>query len=92
MLHDHNINIKNLRCPFFLQVQSNEQAKYEEFWKLNDYVAGSYDGRAGFEALNEKMSCLENDKHANRIFYLALPPSVFDEVTINIKEICMSKK
>jgi len=33
---------------------------------------------------------MENKNKANRIFYLALPPSVFEEVTVNIKQICMS--
>lgn len=79
------------KCELYMKVQPNEHAKYEEFWKLHDYVAGSYDGSKGFVALNQKMSTLENNEHANRIFYLALPPSVFDEVTVNIKEICMSK-
>jgi len=54
------------------------------------HFAGSYDGRTGFELLNQQLELMENKNKANRIFYLALPPSVFEEVTVNIKQICMS--
>ena len=61
----------------------------EEFWKANSYVAGSYDTKRDFELLNQEMTNLE-EKAANRLFYLALPPSVFASVTTLIKANCMS--
>ncbi|XP_039233437.1 glucose-6-phosphate 1-dehydrogenase isoform X2 [Drosophila yakuba] len=78
------------QCLPYMKVQSHEQKKYEEFWALNEYVSGRYDGRTGFELLNQQLELMENKNKANRIFYLALPPSVFEEVTVNIKQICMS--
>ncbi|XP_017110412.1 glucose-6-phosphate 1-dehydrogenase isoform X1 [Drosophila elegans] len=78
------------QCLPYMKVQSHEQKKYEEFWTLNEYVSGSYGGRTGFELLNQQLELMENKNKANRIFYLALPPSVFEEVTVNIKQICMS--
>nr|AAA51463.1 glucose-6-phosphate dehydrogenase [Drosophila melanogaster] len=78
------------QCLPYMKVQPHEQKKYEEFWALNEYVSGRYDGRTGFELLNQQLEIMENKNKANRIFYLALPPSVFEEVTVNIKQICMS--
>lgn len=78
-------------CTLLPQVQPNEKVKYEEFWSLNSYVFGPYDGRTGFELLNQELETMENKYKANRLFYLALPPSVYDLVTLNIKNICMSK-
>ena len=44
-----------------------------------------------FEKLNAEIVKLEaGHKKANRLFYLALPPSVFAPVTSNIKVCCMS--
>jgi len=42
------------------------------------------------ENIASELELMENKNKANRIFYLALPPSVFEEVTVNIKQICMS--
>lgn len=75
-----------------MKVRDGEQDRYEEFWKLNYYVAGGYDSRNDFEILDTKLSEFEYVPHANRLFYLALPPSVFESVTYLIKETCMGKK
>lgn len=37
----------------FLQVRSEEEARANEFWSLNTYVAGSYDKREDFEELDK---------------------------------------
>jgi glucose-6-phosphate 1-dehydrogenase len=56
-------------------------------------VQGSYTEKAAFQNLNSEISKLEAGKEAgNRLFYLALPPSVFADVTKHIKATCMSKK
>ncbi len=73
-----------------MKVKENEKEKYEQFWKLNNYVAGSYTERRDFEMLNQELSRYDNLSNANRLFYLALPPSVFQSVTINIHETCMA--
>lgn len=87
------LTVENIRtkCHQYMKVQPHELERYNEFWKLNEYVSGSYDGRTGFELLNQQMELMENKLKANRVFYLALPPSVFFEVTENIKSICMSR-
>ena len=55
----------------------------EAFLKTFSYTAGAYDEPEGFQELNKKLEELEK-KHSNvpvgRLFYLALPPSVYPQV------------
>lgn len=87
------LNVSQIRekCKPWFKVKSGEEDKADDFWKANTYVAGGYDTKRDFEMLNQEMCSLENTKGvANRLFYLALPPSVFASVTTMIKETCMS--
>ena len=77
---------------FFLKVKDGDEEMLANFWKLNSYVAGSYDVRRDFELLNQELLKVEKNAAANRIFYLALPPSVFEPVTSNIRNTCMSQR
>lgn len=72
-----------------MKVKPEEEAKYEEFWKINHYCGGAYDSRRDFENLNQELNKFETGPIANRLFYLALPPSAFETVTVHIKESCM---
>jgi glucose-6-phosphate 1-dehydrogenase len=68
--------------------------KIEEFKAILSYFAGSYDDASPFEDLDKHISEIEaayQTKESNRIFYLALPPSVFIAVAKNLKEHCYSK-
>lgn len=56
------------------------------------YSSGSYDKQSDFMKLNEELLLLESNKNANRIFYLALPPSVFEIVAENISKTCIAKR
>ena len=53
------------------------------------YVQGSYDQLSSFENLDKEILELPNGSKANRLFYLALPPTVFETVTKNIHDACM---
>ncbi|KAK9890139.1 hypothetical protein WA026_008946 [Henosepilachna vigintioctopunctata] len=79
-------------CHEYMKVKNDEEETYEQFWKLNHYFSGSYDSRFDFEKLNQELSKQEKNSSANRIFYLALPPSVFETCTIHIKNACMALK
>jgi len=79
------------RCEPYLKVKEDEKEKLNEFFKLNHYVAGSYDDPASFEKLEEGIKKDECTENADRIFYLALPPSVFVPVTQMLKDHCESK-
>ena len=57
------------------------------------YVSGSYDSGEGFEKLNKEISDYEmsnNSGSSRRLFYLALPPSVYPSVCKMIRTYCMS--
>jgi len=65
--------------------------KIEEFKALSTYVSGAYDKDEPFEVLNAHLGSIEakyQTKERNRIFYLALPPSVFIPVTEQLKKHC----
>uniref|UniRef100_T1J852 Glucose-6-phosphate 1-dehydrogenase n=1 Tax=Strigamia maritima TaxID=126957 RepID=T1J852_STRMM len=65
-------------------------SRLDKFWDVNHYVTGAYDHSSGYEKLNTTLIRLENGGKGNRVFYLALPPSVFAPVTSRIKEHCMA--
>lgn len=85
------LTIEELRksCEEYMKVKPDEQEKYENFWKINHYVAGSYNERRDFEMLNQELSKFDSQSNANRLFYLALPPSVFETVTVHVRNTCM---
>ncbi|CAH1784384.1 unnamed protein product, partial [Owenia fusiformis] len=78
------------KCTPWLKVQDDEKEKFEAFMKLNSYISGTYDQAASFMQLNKEILRLEGGKAANRLFYLALPPSVYKSVTLNLKATCMA--
>lgn len=87
------VNDLRQRCHQYMKVKPEESERYEEFWKLNTYFAGGYDSRKDFELLNQEIERHEpNSSIANRLFYLALPPSVFEAVTVNLKNTCLAKR
>lgn len=68
-------------------------AKIEEFNKLSTYVSGGYEDSPSFQNLARHLQSIEKNYHsrqANRLFYLALPPSVFVPVATHVKESCYS--
>ena len=80
-----------------MKVKPEEEERFKAFVEINHYLAGSYDQKESFVALNEKV--LEITKQtcpksceANRIFYLALPPTVYSSVTELISHNCKAKK
>jgi len=63
----------------------------EAFKKALSYVAGDYEDGNAFDALRNHLEQIESAyqlKELNRIFYLALPPTVFIPVAKNLKERC----
>jgi glucose-6-phosphate 1-dehydrogenase len=63
----------------------------EKFKSISTYVSGSYDEGEAFAALNAHLEEIEShyaSKEANRLFYFALPPSVFVPVAKNLREQC----
>ncbi|XP_067928211.1 glucose-6-phosphate 1-dehydrogenase-like [Watersipora subatra] len=77
------------KCSPYLKVAESEKNKVKSFWEVNSYVAGSYDKDVDFKNLDSHL--LKLASNANRLFYLALPPSVYHTVTAQIKACCMTK-
>ncbi|XP_069842639.1 glucose-6-phosphate 1-dehydrogenase isoform X2 [Dendropsophus ebraccatus] len=82
-------DIRKQSEPYF-KVTPNDGDKINAFFKRNSYVSGQYSDEASFKALNTHIMALPNGAKANRLFYLAVPPSVYHDVTRNIRVTCMS--
>ncbi|XP_057515678.1 glucose-6-phosphate 1-dehydrogenase 6, cytoplasmic-like [Amaranthus tricolor] len=66
------------------------------FLRLIKYVSGSYDAEEGFQLLDEEITKYEREQNTHegvsrRLFYLALPPSVYPSVCRMIRLHCMNK-
>ncbi|XP_015788547.1 glucose-6-phosphate 1-dehydrogenase [Tetranychus urticae] len=75
-----------------VKIESEEATLWDLFWSRNSYVSGAYDKESDFQKLNEYASYTESFRGdtANRLFYLALPQSVFAPVTQNIRRHVMT--
>ncbi|XP_068142332.1 glucose-6-phosphate 1-dehydrogenase [Drosophila tropicalis] len=85
-----------LQCvPYMGLSKERDQKKYNSFWTNVHCVQGEYGNAADYVMLGEAMA-LQETKHkmiyANRIFYLAIPPIVFDNITLNLMRKCKSHK
>ncbi len=84
------------RITSYLKVADDDQdgqAKIQEFKQFTSYVSGGYEDGPSFAKLNEVLQAIESkyqSKEANRLFYLALPPTVFIPVAQHLKEQCYS--
>jgi glucose-6-phosphate 1-dehydrogenase len=66
-------------------------AKLSGFKKISSYISGQYDTDEGFQELREHLEKLEDERSGsksprNRVFYMALPPSVFTVVAKGLKK------
>lgn len=66
------------------------KTKIDEFLSVSSYISGQYDEDSGFQDLEKHISEIES-KYENkndpthRLFYFALPPSVFTPVAHHVK-------
>ena len=86
------------RAVSYIKIPDNDPeflTSLETFKKSLSYLAGDYADGAAFDALRNHLENIESSYgpgEVNRIFYLALPPSVFIPVAKNIKEHCYNDK
>lgn len=67
--------------------------KLEKFKGVMSYISGPYDQDDGYIAVRKSLEEIEGKyqtKEANRLFYMALPPSVFIPVAQGLKRNCHS--
>ncbi|XXG45100.1 hypothetical protein AAC387_Pa02g0271 [Persea americana] len=78
------------------EASSSHSEDVEKFLQLIKYVSGSYDDEGGFRLLDKEISEHEVAKNSQegssrRLFYLALPPSVYPSVCKMIRYHCMNR-
>ncbi|ALC43117.1 CG7140 [Drosophila busckii] len=83
-----------LQCvPYMGLDKQHDKHKYNSFWTNVHCLQGQYDQPEDYMELTAAM-VLQESKHnmsyANRIFYLAIPPILLDQVTLNISRKCQS--
>ena len=94
-----DLTIQKIRenCEKYLKVDKNDakqMERLEQFFKINSYVKGSYDDPSTYAKLDEHIEkvCQDPcDTPVNRLYYLALPPNVYEPVTKSIREKSMAR-
>jgi glucose-6-phosphate 1-dehydrogenase len=90
---DHDEYLKRVRS--YIKVPTKEiEEQLDQFCQLCSYVSGQYDQDDSFINLNKHLEELEKgrqSKEQNRVFYMALPPSVFTTVSEQLKRNCYPK-
>uniref|UniRef100_A0A3Q4HFJ9 Glucose-6-phosphate 1-dehydrogenase n=1 Tax=Neolamprologus brichardi TaxID=32507 RepID=A0A3Q4HFJ9_NEOBR len=79
-------------CLPHMKVRDEESDCLSAFFSKNSYLRGRYDDGSSFDQLSKHLSSLPGGANANRLFYLALPPTVYHHVSKNIRTHCMSLK
>lgn len=89
---DHAEYEKRIASYIQLPVDQPEvKTKLDEFKSISTYVPGSYDDDKAYQELENHLREIESNyqsKERNRLFYMALPPSVFIEVARGLKKNC----
>lgn len=89
---DHDEFLKRVKAYIKTPTKDIEKS-LEDFLGICTYVSGQYDKDEPFLALNKHLEELEQGrKEAHRLFYMALPPSVFTIVSQHLKRCCYPKK
>ncbi|KAM5491177.1 Glucose-6-phosphate 1-dehydrogenase [Microsporum canis] len=85
---DHDEYVRRIRS--YIKVPTKElEEQLNGFCELCSYVSGQYDQDDSFITLRKHLEELEQGrKEQNRVFYMALPPSVFITVSQHLKKNC----
>lgn len=88
---DHEEYLKRVKSYIKTPTKDLEQ-QLDEFCKMCTYISGQYDQDDSFHQLNKHLEELEQGREENhRLFYMALPPSVFTVVSQHLKRCCYPK-
>jgi glucose-6-phosphate 1-dehydrogenase len=89
---DHKEYIKRVRS--YIKTPTKEiEEQLDNFCDICTYIAGQYDEDEPFKVLDKHIEEIESGrKEGNRVFYMALPPSVFTTVSQHLKRNCYPKK
>jgi glucose-6-phosphate 1-dehydrogenase len=81
--------VQGLKPPKDEELAKTYNEAVKKFQKISTYISGQYDEDSGYQELLKHIEELEGGRQgskANRMFYLALPPSVFTPVAKRIKK------
>ncbi|KAK3755019.1 hypothetical protein QZH41_011068, partial [Actinostola sp. cb2023] len=83
-----DLTIPQLRAKTepFMKFKDEAKDKLDKFFKVCFYVKGPYNEKSGYISLNTQLNKIVGQGVQNRLFYLALPPSVFVDATQNIND------
>ena len=88
---DHEEYLKRVKSSIKTPTKEIED-QLKEFEKLTSYISGQYDKDESFIELRKHLESLEEGrKETHRVFYMALPPSVFTTVSEHLKKNCYPK-
>ncbi|MCJ1453234.1 Glucose-6-phosphate 1-dehydrogenase [Mycoblastus sanguinarius] len=89
---EHEEFVKLIKSPIKLEIPRHAE-QLAEFSSRCSYVSGHEGGDKAFQALQKRLEELgHGKKEQNRLFYLALPPSVFVLMSEQLKKHCYSKR
>lgn len=89
---DHEEYLRRIRSYIKVPTKELEQ-QLDEFCSLCTYVSGQYNEDESFLRLTRHIEELEQGKpETHRLFYMALPPSVFTSVSQHLKRCCYPTK
>lgn len=89
---DHEEYLRRIKSYMKTPTKEAEQ-QLEDFCSLCTYVSGQYDKDESFDVLEKHLKELESGRsEAHRLFYMALPPSVFTIVSQHLKRCCYPTK
>lgn len=85
---DHEEYLRRIKSYMKTPTKEIEQ-QLNDFCGLCSYISGYYDKDESFQSLNKHLQELEKGQsETNRLFYMALPPSVFTTVSQHLKKCC----
>uniref|UniRef100_A0AAY4B2X3 Glucose-6-phosphate 1-dehydrogenase n=1 Tax=Denticeps clupeoides TaxID=299321 RepID=A0AAY4B2X3_9TELE len=87
-----DLTVEAIRTACLPHMKDTEADRLAAFFSLNSYISGKYGDPSAFSQLHNHLDSLPGGPEANRLFYLALPPSVYHDVAKNIRHHCMSSK
>lgn len=89
---DHAEYLRRIKSYMKTPTKEIEQ-QLEDFCRMCSYISGQYDKDESFENLNKHLNELEKGRpETHRLFYMALPPSVFTIVSQHLKKCCYPTK
>lgn len=88
---DHTEYLRRVKS--YIKTPTKEvEEQLEQFTQICTYLAGQYDQDEPFQQLDKHINEIEEGrKENNRVFYMALPPSVFITVSQHLKRNCYPK-